>query len=202
MLLWTIQSERAYEIARSKGILRADWEHIFFDENPEAYLWMADRLEEKSRRPSESIRTPVWAWFQWEGKRKRRDLRCSGYSERGKSMVQLTIEVPDQRVLLSDFDYFHMVLMNMYVPVSEEDDKNFDKEIEGTGLSYNDLFQEIGDLEMKFIFRNKIIQSWNRIFDLENVATGYNSSIGQSIQAVMWEVHLDEIKKVERFIAR
>lgn len=117
-------------------------------------------------------------------------------------MVLLTIEIPEQRVLLSDFDYYHIVLNNMYVPCSEEDDENFDKVLKQAGLTYHDLNQKNEDDEWKIPFRNIMIQSWNRIFDLEKLASEYHGSTGQSIQAFMWEIHLDEIKKVERFIAR
>ncbi len=202
MILCSIQSEAAYQAALNKGVLRADWDYIFLREEPAPYLWMAEKLSEKSPKPDERIVTPIWAWFQWRGKRKRRDLRYSGCGKRGEAMVRLTIEMPDERVLLSDFMNYNSVLMNDYIPDSEEDSERFDQEMERAGITYADLRDGTGDDEIRQSFQAKIIQSWDKIFDIESIKTDYSDSEDQSIQAVMWEVKISEIIKVERFIAR
>ena len=68
--LWTIQNEAAFDVFQKLGVLRANPSHLLFDgEFQNAYDWMTSPI-------------PVWAWYQWEGKRKRRDLRQSGYAKK------------------------------------------------------------------------------------------------------------------------
>ena len=63
---------------------------------------------------------PIWAWYQWEGSRRKPDLRASGYLPKGEPGVRLELRVADDRVLLSDFDLWHYVLNYWYLPKSEK----------------------------------------------------------------------------------
>ena len=112
MRLWTIQSKDAFNKMQKTGLLRADEEHLLFDGDlKDSYLWMSDQMSKRIGPPPSGVRFPVWAWYQWEGIRKRPDMRhhCRG-SNKEEEIVLLTIEVPDDQVLLSDFDYWHFVL--------------------------------------------------------------------------------------------
>lgn len=73
---------------------------------------MAEQMKKRIGEPPKGVIFPVWAWYQWEGMRKRPDMRVHGrnWGEKGTPIVLLTIEVPDNLVLLSDFDYWHCVL--------------------------------------------------------------------------------------------
>ena len=106
MLLWSIQHKRAYEKMEQTGVLRADKNFIAADRFEDSYLWMAEQMEKRIGEPPESVIFPVWAWYQWEGMRKRPDMRVHGrnWGEKGTPVVLLTIDVPDNLVLLSDFD--------------------------------------------------------------------------------------------------
>ena len=78
---------------------------------------------------NKDIVLPIWVWDQREGKRKRRDLRYSGYADRGTKMVQIEFEIPLKNVLLSDFDAWHLVLNKYYFGNDTEVD-NFEKNIQ------------------------------------------------------------------------
>ena len=108
MLLWSIQHKRAYEKMEQTGVLRADKNFIATDWFENSYLWMAEQMKKRIGEPPEGVIFPVWAWYQWEGMRKRPDMRVHGrnWGEKGTPVVLLTIEVPDNLVLLSDFDFF------------------------------------------------------------------------------------------------
>lgn len=92
-ILWTIQDEAAFEVFEKTGVLRADPNHLLFDGDfQDAYQWMADQMRHRIGAAPEGVQYPVWAWYQWEGQRKRMDLRRSGYAKRGTPLVQITFE--------------------------------------------------------------------------------------------------------------
>lgn len=180
MTLWTIQHEDAFAELKRTGVLRADGAHLMFGgEYRRAYDWMAMQLRRRIGPPPEGARYPLWAWYQWEGARKRRDLRCSGYAPRGTPMVQLTFEIGEAEVLLSDFDAWHLVLAGDYLADSELDWENF----------------RGGEAETA--------ASWERIFDLDRHTPGWDTPPQErSIQAVFWELRWSQIRKTEHFIAK
>ena len=104
MLLWSIQHQCTYEKMEQTGVLRADKNFIATDWFEDSYLWMAEQMKKRIGEPPEGVIFPVWAWYQWEGMRKRLDMRVHGrnWGEKGTPIVLLTIEVPDNLVLLSD----------------------------------------------------------------------------------------------------
>lgn len=154
--------------------------------------------------PPKKVRYPVWAWYQWEGKRKRRDVREKGYAERGEKIVQLTIEVDDKDVLLSDFDLFHYPLNYWYLPLDESDDVAFESDYIRAGFTWHDLKDFTIQSEEMLLLRERIIKSWDLIFDLDKKDDGwlYGSLETKSIQATLWQVNLEQVVRVEIFIAK
>lgn len=63
-----------------------------------AYDWIGQQMLSAGLMPPEGVRYPVWAWYQWEGKRKRRDMREGGHAKRGERIVQLTVEIDDKDI--------------------------------------------------------------------------------------------------------
>lgn len=185
--------------------MRADEDHLFCEDDFRyAYDWMSNKMIDAGLLPPQDVRYPVWAWYQWEGKRKRRDMRERGHEKRGEKIVQLTIEIDDQNVLLSDFDLFHFPLNRWYLPTDESDASAFEKHYESLGYSYQDLNNPgIQAVDMKKI-RADIVSSWDRIFWLEKEDDGwlYGKNEGKSIQATFWELRLEQVVKAEVFIAK
>ena len=173
MILWTIQDEKAYQQLLKKGVLQCDKNHrILFPEFRKAYWWMASRMRKCIGDEPLGVAYPIWAWYQWEGKRKRPDMRSHRYYGRpGEKIVLLTIDVPDDKVLLSDYDWWHCVLNDCPIYFGDED-------------------KEIISIEKE--------DSWDLIFDLQN--PGLCEGLAhQSIQAAMWEIRLEWVKKAEIF---
>lgn len=205
MRLWTIQHYSAYETMLETGIIAANEEHLFCqDDLRYAYNWISHKMIEANILPSNKIHYPVWAWYQWEGKRKRRDMRESGYAMRGEKIVQLTIEADDQDVLLSDFDLFHYPLNYWYLPLDEADDATFERDYKNAGFTWHDLKDFQIQSEEMLLLRAKIIKSWDRIFDLGRQDDGwlYGSNETKSIQATLWQVNLEQVVTAEVFIAK
>lgn len=205
MLLWTVQSYTAYENMVKTGVLSNSEAHLFCEDNFKyAYDWITGKMKEHSLMPQEGINYPVWAWYQWEGKRKRRDMREGGHGKHGEKILQLTIDIPDKDVLLSDFDLFHYVLNYWYLPIDEQDDIKFEEEYKSLGFIWHDLQDfSIQSQEMNCL-RRKITSSWNRIFELEYEDDGwlYRTNNKKSIQAIFWKLQLKQVIKAEIFNAR
>lgn len=162
MILWTIQHRHSYENMKKYGVLRADEEHLLDDCFKDAYLWMSTQMKNRIGNPPKGVIFPVWAWYQWEGKRKRPDMRSFGrrWAERGTPIVLLTVDVPNNCVLLSDFDYWHIVLNNGAVifPYDET-------------AVYSQKEKE---------------KSWENIFDIECSFEEQNQP--RTTQATLWEI--------------
>lgn len=183
--LWTLQHVKAYEKMLETGTLRADERHLFCEDDfRQAYDWMAAELRSRIGKAPEGVTYPVWAWAQWEGKQKRMDLRRSGYAKRGTPMVQIEFEADMDSVLLSDFDGWHHVLGKTYIADNEDDFNRF-----------WELPEQVQEQEAQ--------ASWRKIFDLNRSHQGWESPQDEkSIQAVLWEIKVSQIIKIEHFIAK
>lgn len=177
MILWTIQHKNAYEKMLATGSLTADDDYIFAPEfNLPAYQWLSTRMENLIGEPPAGVHFPVWAWYQWEGVRKRPDMRTHRrWTTKGTPIVLITFEIPDNMVLLSDFDMWHVILNDGYLALTEDDDKDDYTEEEKT-------------------------KSWDNVFqyDLQNDYWGFDC---KSTQATMWEIKSEWILKAEHFIS-
>ena len=183
--LWTIQHIDAYENMKKTGVLHANEQFLFCqDDMRYAYDWIAQQMCTRIGAPPADVEYPVWAWYQWEGKRKRRDLRHAGYAKRGTPMVQIEFEAEETTILLSDFDDWHLVLGNHYIADNEAD---------------LDRFYLPGSEESQ----GEICASWEKVFDLDRYTPNWDCPPErQSIQACVWEVHMSQVKKVEFFTAK
>ena len=106
MRLWTIQpldvwkelNEKEYYVCDSK---RAPC--IIDGSFVDAYEWLVTVMNERCKKPV-SVEYPVWAWHTTNWKHKKPDLRKSCYGKKGEKCVCLEIEIPDDEVILSDFE--------------------------------------------------------------------------------------------------
>ena len=177
MKLWTIQHRAAYEEMLQTGVLRANSAYIFDEFFRDSYNWMVEQMKKRIGNPPEGVELPIWAWYQWEGNRKRPDMRHHGRSsEKGVPIVLLTVDVPDDQVLLSDFNYWHVVLNDGEVIFPYDENSVYSKKE-----------------------RQK---SWENIFDYECSFDDEELTIGLSTQATMWEIKAEWVLKVEHFITR
>lgn len=175
MILWTIQTPEVYTQILNEGVYICEKEKAPLLEDEEfqkAYEWLTEKMEQKIGHSD--AKYPVWAWYIADGKHKKPDLRFSGYGERGQELVCLEIEIPDEKVVLSDFDLWHFVLGDMYL---------FDEDEE---------FEDLEDLP-----EEKKEASWDKVFVSKD-------SIAENtyIQATFWELRKEDVRKVQFFRAR
>jgi hypothetical protein len=90
----------------------------------------------------------MWAWPE------RPDMRSYGHQPpEGQRLVLLKLQVPGEKVLLSDFGDWHMVLNDGYHPTPEED--------------ADDAFYESGTWDRLTADLAAKRASWERVFDLQ-----------------------------------
>lgn len=205
MLLWTIQHYAAFEKLIKNGVLHADDDFLFCENDFRfAYDFIADKMIKKGLKKPDSINYPIWAWYKWNGFRKRRDMRNTGLAMAGTEIVQLTIDICENDVLLSDFNTYHYVLGYFYLPLDENDDNRFEKKYTELGFELKDLNNFSIQNNKINMLRSEIENSWDRILDLnlENDGFIYGLNNKKCIQATFWELKLSQVIKAEYFIAR
>ena len=199
MILWTIQTEEAWSELQVRGMLRATRENIMETSWIGPYEWMIDQMKMRLGSPPESGCFPVWAWYQWENRNRRKpDLRAGGHLSKGQKGVRIEFECSDKAALLSDFDLWHYVLNYWYLPESEAEGEEFEVELKRHGLSFFDT-KPLPDPK----FHDRMVKSWNRIFNLEWFEEDLAwPLLSKSIQATLWEITIDQVRNCKHFKSR
>ena len=103
--------------------------------------------------------------------------RCTktlGYGgKKGTPVVLLTIDVPDDMVLLSDFDMWHNILNDGYLALYGKDD-----------------IEEPSEEEK--------LKSWENVFNIDIVTDYWNTP--KSTQVTFWELKKKWVLKAEHFV--
>lgn len=206
MKLWSIQHRDALDVLRKKGVLKADGRRC----DPwfrESYKWMRQMLVK--HRPGTKNRPLLWAWAN-----PKPDLRGTGHLRKGTPGVRFELEIPDERVLCSDFEAWHFVLNQEYLPTDPDDYRAFEAEWEAwhTWMTQVGLYKGHPAVRNSFQREHKerIESSWERVFDLEMMNAMFNSGDSdfgtageaQWVQAVFTHFTLDEVVRVTEFTAR
>lgn len=149
------------------------------------YDWLAERMTEKVGPPPAGVRYPVWAWYKQRGKHKKPDLRSERwcYGPGNEDYVCLELDVPDELVVLSDFDIWHIVLCDSLISDTEEEDKQQD--------AYRDSLPEAE----KAIYKSK---NWERVFITTPMHNDWTKR-GELVQATFWELKAEYIRRIYPF---
>lgn len=189
MRVWTIQPIEVFEILQRDDIFHCEESKIydFWDIWKKSYNWMSDHLNKKDKRP-ENVQYPIWCWYIWNGKNKKPDLRTSGFGYAGKTLVCIELEIPDDKILVSDFDAWHYVLNNWYL-----DNSTTEEEFDAIREEFDKLKPEEQDKLKQ--------ESWEKIFDITQYDTGWRRN-GYWVQGVFWELKIGNVKKFQYFKSR
>lgn len=194
MILWTIQPLSVWQELNKKGYFICnpkkaenlnESEYYSFKD---AYDWLNTQMELRVGKRPNGVQYPVWAWYRRDWKHKKPDLREAAYGKRGEKAVCLEIEIPDNQVLLSDYDYWHFVLNNWFLDNSTSEEE-YDK--------MHDWFDSL-PIEKKEKIK---LESWNRIFDITPIENDW-FSVGRYVQATFWCLKLSQVRKVQFFVCR
>lgn len=200
MYLWTIQTEEVWELIQKTGSYRCDpfkapMIQSFDDQlvgkelDPQlsgAYTWLAEQMTSRIGPAPEGVRFPVWAWNLYEGKRKP-DLRKERWTNGagGERLACIELDVPDDKVLLSDFDNWHCVLSRWAITESEEESEKIH------------VYFDHVDLETENAF---LRENWKRVFDIDPFENDWVRR-GENVKATFWELKKEYVKRVRFFIA-
>ncbi|MDU5081494.1 DUF3841 domain-containing protein [Tissierella carlieri] len=195
MKIWTIQSIDIWEKLKEEKIVTCDEKLASYlkDEDYsflEQYNWIRNKMINKIGDSSyKSNIYPIWGWYIYKGQHKKPDLRRSAHGPSGEQMACIELEIPDKKVLLSDFDLWHYVLNNWYIGDSGNEDE-LDAEWEWLDSLPKEERQDL------------IEKSWDKIFNIKECLNNEIYSSGEYIQGTFWELRLDEVKKVQIFKVR
>ena len=188
--LWSIQEPAVWEALRTRGEFRASWAGVRSAWR-HAYGWMCNQMERRLGPSATPSPMPLWAWQYWGGTdQPRPDLRCRAHLPRGARGVRLELKVPPGRVLLSDFELWHYVINGWYLPANRADERRFER----AATSALPPRHRVRQIET----------SWERIFELEVARSPYYTAppSKRSVQAVFWELRVEDVVKVDEFVAR
>ena len=160
-----------------------------------AYQWLIERMIELGlARPHPEV-FPVWAYLYWINRAKPKpDLRYTALKRWGKSgrQVLLTMIIPDDRVLLSDYDQWFSCLC--YGPAgSVRDMEAFWRRSEKLGpRPYDQPYPEP--------FHQELLDTWRLVLDLAAARKKNRvSKANQCIQATFWEMTADQVIEAVAF---
>lgn len=191
MRVWTVQPLDAYEVLMKNNILTCNpllSENIQDFHFGEAYNWLIKEMTSKIGPPPKGVEYPIWAWHTMNWKHKKPDLRESGYLARGQKAVLLELEIPDDQVVLSDFDAWHFVLNKWYYSDAKNEEESDKADAE---------FEALPENEKQVALEN----SWKNIFDITPFENDWTVK-GRYVQATFWELKTEYIKKTQFFTAR
>lgn len=183
MLLYPILCPKQWSTLKRRGRLIGLWRAVD-SYHVEPYRWMVAAM--RRRGIDTRSRPPVWAWHTFHSRaRPKPDLRSSYYlTTPGTRAVRLTIEVPDELVLLSDYEDWHAVLNRHYLSNTEREDRA---------------------IERKYpqVPRRLLESSWERIFDLGSGSPDWRGKPAErSIQACLPFIESAWVREATPFTAR
>ena len=182
MRLWTIQPLAVDEIIRKNGYYVCDISKspysIASESFKKAYDWMNEQMTKRIGPMPEDVTYPIWAWHSWDFKHVKPDLRRTEFSVIEDS-IMYEVELLSSDVLLSDFDNWHYVLNDWYLSFTWNE-KDWEKE----EAWFDSLPQDVQ--------KQKMLESWERIFDVEPYETVFASK-GKFIQATFWKLREQDI---------
>lgn len=196
--LWTIQDINGWNELNDNEILCANEDFI----NPEwksGYDWMKKQMEKRIGLPKNKNQYPIWAWYQYfDSKKMKPDLRHSSHLPTGTEGVRIEFTKDESEILLSDFNLWHNPhSYKDFIGNNEDEALIFERNLIDLGLE-NERFDTY-----PISIKNKIIKSWDKIFNMEFEDEYYTHPFSDKmIQATFWDLRLDEIVKVKKFIAR
>lgn len=182
MILWTIKPMAVYEEIQTTGVYHCDFRKSFMRDWQEEYDWLIGQMRSRLGEPPEGISYPVWAWYLQDGQRKKPDLRKErwGNGWKGDRFACMEIEIPDEEVLLSDFDSWSVILLHGLLADTEAEYE----QIKGQYLRLSKAERRA--------YRDR---NWERVFDLTPAENDWMRR-GATVQATFWELKKEAIRKV------
>ena len=183
-----MQPIEVWNLIQETGVYRCDPAKSWLIEMgfQEKYRWLCDKMKERVGDPPEGVELPVWAWYMQNGKHSKPDLRSErwGYGPGNEQYACIELEIPDDQVLLSDFDTWHCVLNGWLISYTEKEDNRIHEYYDRLSSGEQQRYME---------------QNWERVFDI-SLRDNHWTKCGSWVQATFWELRKDMIRNVRFFI--
>lgn len=176
MKVYSVQRIEAYKQMCEVGYLEGNKKFVW-EPFSKPYKWMMSQM--KSRIPNYNEDSyPIWVW------KRRVNRNEKSLFKKGTRGVILTLVIPDEQILWSDFDSWHMILNNSPVVDNESEWEEYLKDKENYPVE----------------------ETWMKIFDFDYLKNGDKEWHGEFnedwIQGVTPRITMEQVKKVTRFIAK
>ena len=192
MRLWTVQPAEVWEILKEQGYFICEPEKSDYLSTEwgfkKSYDWLVNQMDMRIGKRPKGVSYPIWAWHTRDWQHKKPDLRNIGLGNKGEKSVCIEIEIPDNEVLLHDYDAWHYVLNNWWYDGSFSE-RDWEKK--------HNWFDKLSNEEKEILTK----KSWERIFDVSPFKNDWFQK-GRYIQATFWVLYLKDVKNVRYFIAR
>ena len=187
MILWTIQPDEVFDEINRLGVYRCDINKSGMKDFADLqYDWLVSQMRKRIGPPPEGVSYPVWAYKIWYAERVKPDIRALRWFWGGKrnKFYRLEIDIPDEQVLLSDYNAWSVMLNEGLLSDTEEEDNEIDK------------FYETLSPDARAEFRSK---NWERVFNVTPLNDKWTGR-GETVQATFWELKKEQIRKVTMFL--
>ncbi|TYR81845.1 DUF3841 domain-containing protein [Priestia megaterium] len=177
MIVYSVHPEKVYQQMRKQGYFHGSLKYVW-PEFKEPYAWMMAQM--KKRLPDyDGVTYPVWVW------KRRPNRNEKALVTPGRRGVILKLDIPEKEILWSSFNDWHCVLSDSPVTFDE---------------------QEWNEFEEEGFKADKMQQTWEKIFDFEWLSSRPEEWARKPdnmwIQGVVPCITIDQVKRVERFIAK
>jgi len=186
--VWTIQPFAAWEQFQQQGVITCQARFVDSYDKP-AYAWMRHQMAR--RLPGYQGDWPVWVWVKWDKTSPRPDISAEGHFPHGQKGVMLECLIPQESVLISDFELWHFVMNNQYLSLSEAESEKWEARAASGTITPATLLEE----------KEK---SWEKIFDFTSPRDPdwIGDKSEAQLQGCIESLRLDQIVTVTPFTAR
>ncbi|MDO4633906.1 MAG: DUF3841 domain-containing protein [Eubacteriales bacterium] len=185
MKLWTLQPLSILDEIERTGSYRCNRELSYNlskrDSLDDKYQWLIKRMEQRIGKRPEGVEYPIWAWHTWEEERRCPDIQSAAFLKRTEDKVLLTLEIPENEIVLTDFDAWQIILNGGYLALETAQEK------------LDELEEWIDSLEEEELDR-AIEESWENLFE---IAGSDSEERGRFVQATFWELKKEYILKTD-----
>lgn len=183
VILWTRQHKKSLEDLNVNGVIRIKEKHLEekFEEITDyivyLYKWFVNAAQRMVPRP-EGVEFPIWCSISEENM-----LRPT------VDEIVYVLEVDKKDIIYFDGSKWDYVLNHHYIAKDEKDALEYLNELEAKG--FDNSFSFINEKTSHFYpqERKKVIDSWQRIFEIEKWDIF-------KVQANIWEIRPEMIKEI------
>lgn len=191
MKLVTFQSMEALKYLINNGYLICDEKFINKEKSEIIYNWIIEKMNNKIKKDTETS-FPIWAWVKcYNGicPPKHRGEKIKGFD------VKIVFNKKEEEVFITDYRKFSFLLNNIYIPDNMSDKKRFDKLLEDSNISNEDLKAYVRKDKYNFHRTDKSFLDVCSI--IENSFDKCITTDSDILQGCVWNINIDEVESIE-----